>query len=104
MNGRSVGSGQINTLMSFFAVFVLGCLFTTALLIAFGVDHTNALMISLSCISNIGPSLDTQIGLEMTWTQLPDLIKWLCTLLMLIGRLEIFTVLLLFSRTFWKDN
>ena len=104
INGHSVSSQQVNTLMAFFAVFVLACLFTATLMIAMGVDKTNAVTISLSCISNVGPTLGTQIGPEMSWSQLPVLAKWMCSFLMLVGRLEIFSVLLLFSRSFWKDN
>lgn len=104
INQHTITTTQTNTLMAFFAVFVLACLFTSTLMIAMGIDNTNAITISLSCISNVGPTLGTQIGPEMSWATLPDIVKWMCSLLMLIGRLEIFSVLLLFSRSFWKDN
>ena len=65
---------------------------------------TNAVTIALSCVSNVGPSLGTQIGPELSWSVLPDFIKWLLCLLMLMGRLEIMTVLVLFTRVFWKEN
>ncbi len=104
INQHTIAGTQINTLMSFFAVFVLACLFTSTLMIAMGIDNTNAITISLSCISNVGPTLGTQIGPEMSWAGLPDVVKWMCSILMLVGRLEIFTVFILFSRSFWKDN
>jgi trk system potassium uptake protein TrkH len=40
----------------------------------------------------------------MSWGILPDSVKWLLSALMLMGRLEIFTVIVLFTRAFWKDN
>lgn len=104
VNGQSIPSSSLPTLMSFFAIFVLACLFTATLMIAMGVNNTNAITISLSCISNVGPTLGTQIGPEMSWSGLPDVIKWTCSILMLVGRLEIFSVLLLFTPDFWKDN
>ena len=41
---------------------------------------------------------------KWAWSQLPDYIKWICSFLMLAGRLEIMSVLVLFTRGFWKDN
>ena len=66
--------------------------------------HPNAITIALSCVSNVGPSLGTEIGPAMSWSILPDYIKWILCLLMLMGRLEIMTVLVLFTRVFWKEN
>jgi trk system potassium uptake protein TrkH len=77
---------------------------TATLMIAAGIDNTNAITIALSCISNVGPTLGTQIGPEMSWSELPTYVKWLCSFLMLVGRLEIMSVLVLFTRGFWKDN
>ena len=90
--------------MSYLAVFVLMCLFVATLMIAIGIDHTNAITISLSCVSNVGPTLGTDIGPVMSWSSLPESVKWMCSLLMLMGRLEIMTVLVIFTPTFWKDN
>ena len=73
-------------------------------MIALGIDHVNAITISLSCVSNVGPTLGTEIGPVMSWSELPSIAKWLCSLLMLMGRLEIMTVLVLFSKSFWKEN
>ena len=69
-----------------------------------GIDNTNAITISLSCMGNVGPTLGTEIGPVMSWSILPDTIKWICSLLMLMGRLEIMSVLVLFTRSYWKDN
>ena len=99
-----VSRSQLSTLLAFFAIFSMMTLLTATLMIAAGIDNTNAITISLSCISNVGLTLGTQIGPVMSWAELPDYIKWLCAFLMLVGRLEIMSVLVLFTRAFWKDN
>ena len=77
---------------------------TATIMIAVGIDHTNAITIAFSCLSNVGPTLGTEIGPVMSWSSLPDNIKWICSLLMLMGRLEIMSVLVLFTRSYWKEN
>ena len=104
INGIPVPRQQLSTLLAFFAIFTLMVLLTATLMIASDIDNTNAITIALSCISNVGPTLGTQIGPEMSWSELPDHVKWLCSFLMLVGRLEIMSVLVLFTREFWKDN
>ena len=104
VNGQPVSQPKINSLLAFFVIFTLMVLLSTAIMIAAGIDNANAITIALSCISNVGPSLGSQIGPEMSWSQLPDYIKWTCTFLMLVGRLEILSVLVLFTRGFWRDN
>ena len=59
--------------------------------------------ISVSSISNVGPALGT-LGPAYSWSALPAAAKWLSTLLMLIGRLELFTILLMFTTSFWKKR
>ena len=104
IDGMPVPRSQLNTLLAFFAIFTLMLLFTATLMISVGIDMTNALTIALSCVSNVGLTLSTQIGPEMSWSELPDYVKWLCSFLMLVGRLEIMSVLVLFTRAFWRDN
>jgi len=99
-----VARSQLSTLLAFFAIFTLMIFLTATIMIASGIDNTNAITISLSCISNVGLTLGTQIGPEMSWSELPEYIKWLCSYLMLVGRLEIMSVLVLFTHEFWKDN
>ena len=104
INGMPVSPQQLSTLLAFFAIFSIMMILTATLMIAAGIDNTNAVAISLSCISNVGPTLGTQIGPVMSWSELPDYIKWLCSFLMLVGRLEIMSVLVLFTHEFWKDS
>ena len=104
INGQSVPQGRIVSLFAFFTLFMLMILVTAAIMLLSGIDMINSIVIALSCVSNIGPSLSNDIGANITWSGMPDYIKWVLSLLMLMGRLEIMTVLVLFTRNFWKEN
>ena len=104
VNGQSIPQSKLIALFAFFTLTILMILVTATIMIVAGIDNTNAITIALSCVSNVGPTLGTQIGPVMSWSSLPDIIKWLLCPLMLMGRLEIMTVLVLFTRSFWKDN
>lgn len=96
-------SGQI-TLMAFFIAYITLCFTAYFIMILAGVDSTNSITIALSCGSNVGPTLGLEIGPTMSWSILPDLVKWILSGLMLMGRLEIFTVLVIFTPSFWKTH
>ena len=104
INGQSIPQSKLVALFAFFVLSILMMLFTATTMMVGGIDSTNAMTIALSCVSNVGPSLTTQIGPELSWSVLPLAIKWILCLLMLMGRLEIMTVLVLFTREFWKEN
>ena len=104
INGQSIPQSKLVALFAFIALTILMMLFTAAVMIVAGIDNTNAVVIALSSVSNVGPSLANEVGPSMSWSMLPDYIKWLLCLLMLMGRLEIMTVLVLFTPAFWKEN
>ena len=104
INGQSIPQTKLVALFAFFILTVIMVIVTAAIMVVAGIDNINAATIALSCVGNVGPSLSTEIGPVMTWSMLPDYIKWLLCLLMLMGRLEIMTVLVLFTRAFWKEN
>ena len=104
VNDNTIPYSSQVTLLAFLAAYMLLCLFTYFIMILAGVDSTNSITISLSCASNVGPTLGLEIGPAMSWGILPDLVKWMLSILMLMGRLEIFTVLVLFTRSYWKEN
>ncbi len=104
INGISIPQSKLVALFAFFTLTMLMTLVTATIMIVAGIDNTNAITIALSCVSNVGPTLGTQIGPVMSWAMLPDYIKWILCPLMLMGRLEIMTVLVLFTRSFWKEN
>jgi len=101
---QTVPQSRLISLLAFFTVYVIMLVLTATIMVVAGIDHTNAVTIALSCVSNVGPSLSTDIGANISWSMLSDGIKWVLCLLMLMGRLEVMTVLVLFTRSFWKDN
>ena len=104
INGMNVPRNRLIALFAFFTLTMLMTLVTATIMIMAGIDNTNAITIALSCVSNVGPTLGTEIGPVMSWSILPDAIKWILCLLMLMGRLEIMTVLVLFTKSFWQEN
>lgn len=104
IDGANVTQQKRVTLLAFLTIYLTCWFLGTFAMIAMGIDSVNATTISLSCLSNVGPSLGIEIGPTMSWAELPDLAKWLCSLLMLVGRLEFFSVLVIFTPTFWKGN
>ena len=104
INGSSVPQSRIVALFAFFTLFMCMILVTAAIMILSGIDAINSIVIALSCVSNIGPTLSNDIGANITWSGMPDYTKWILSLLMLMGRLEIMTVLVLFTPSFWRDN
>ena len=104
INGINIPQSKLVALFAFFTLTMLMTLVTATIMIVAGIDNTNAITIALSCVSNVGPTLGTQIGPVMSWSSLPDFIKWILCPLMLMGRLEIMTVLVLFTPSFWKEN
>lgn len=92
------------TLLAFLTVYTLLCIICGFTMTAAGVDNTNAITITISTLSNVGPTLGTEIGPTMSWGELPDFAKWMCSILMLMGRLEIFSVLIIFTPTFWRER
>lgn len=104
VNGNNVPTQTQTTLLVFSALYVATCVFAYFMLICMGVDSTNSITIAISCASNVGPTLGLEIGPTMSWSILPDAVKWICSVLMLMGRLEFFSVIVLFTSSFWKEN
>ena len=104
IDGQPVPQQKLTTLLAFFAINVAVIMLATSVMLVADIGITKSIVIVLSCVSNVGPDLTTQIGPSMTWGGLPDYIKWTCSFLMLVGRLEVMSVLVLFTRAFWKDN
>ena len=73
----------------------------TLLLAASGLDVISAFTAVVACINNTGPGL-SRVGPAMTYAGLNDFQTWVCTVAMLLGRLELFTLLVLFTPSFWR--
>lgn len=104
VDGHNVPQSKRVTLLAFVGLYLILAFLLGFAMMACGVDSTNSFTIAISSMGNVGPTLGLEIGPTMSWAQLPDVAKWICAFLMLVGRLELFTVLVLFTKAFWKDN
>tara|TARA_Y100000768_G_scaffold74631_1_gene52684 strand:- start:139 stop:579 length:441 start_codon:yes stop_codon:yes gene_type:complete len=101
--GENVISDEIVRSTLGFYLFYILIFSICAIAVSFdGVDFISSIAISASSIGNIGPGLGV-IGPNSNWASLSDATKYISTFCMLLGRLEIFTVLILFSRTYWRS-
>lgn len=101
VNGNSVSERVAMSVMAFiFVYFATVVTFTFAMMIS-GLDLITALTAVVACITNAGPGLGS-VGPSQNYAALSDIQKWLCTTVMLLGRLEIFTVFILFTPGYWK--
>jgi len=101
INGRPISQQTTNNVMAFMVFYIMIMAMATLFFCALGVDFNEALGTSVSALGNVGPAIG-QFGPANTYAAFPAVGKWVLTFVMLIGRLEIFTVLLLFSRVLWK--
>jgi len=101
-NNKTVTENTYTSIISFFFIYVLLFIFTAISLSLFGLDFLTALSASASAISNVGPGIGEIIGPNGNYASINDMAKWILAITMLAGRLEIFTILVLFSKNFWK--
>jgi len=101
-NKRPIAPDVTAAVTSFFFLYILTFATSATALALMGVDTLTALSGAGSAISNVGPGLGNLIGPAGTYQELGDIPKWVLALTMLIGRLELFTVLVLLSPRFWR--
>ena len=82
-------------------VYVCCIVFMTLVMVASGLDFVSAFSAVVACINNTGPGLN-KVGPATTYAVLSDFQKWVCTFAMLLGRLELFTLLIIFTPAFWR--
>lgn len=104
VNGGVISNSIQATLSAFITMFVIIVITSSIIFVAMGMEMDAAFSMTVSCISNCGPTFGPEIDTAMGWDIMPTFGKWLCSALMLIGRLEIFSVLIIFTKNFWKDN
>lgn len=101
LNEKAVPQQTINNIMAFLIFYVFIIVVTVVIFCATGVDFDEAIGSAVSAIGNVGISIG-QFGPAGTYAEFPVVAKWVMSFVMLIGRLEIFTVLLLFTRALWR--
>ena len=101
LNGSSISNQVTHNLLAFIFlylfVFAIGSIFLSAL----GIDIITSISAVASSVGNVGPGIG-KVGPSFSFNDIPNIGKWILSLLMLMGRLELFTVCLLFTPYFWK--
>ena len=101
VNKHVVSEKIINNIHAFVTVYVFVLIVSTLVLILSGMDVMESFSAALTSISNVGPGLG-KIGPAGNFADIPTFSKWFLAFLMLVGRLEFFTILLIFSPAFWR--
>ncbi len=101
IGGHVVSNHIVFAVLGFIFLYFMSVVTLTFILLISGLDFTTAFSAVLACLNNFGPGLG-QVGPGSNYAGLTDFQTWVCTWAMLLGRLEIFTVLILFTPGFWR--
>ncbi len=101
ISGKTIDDSAARRVSSYFALFLLFFMLNIIALTAFGMPFYDASVSFLSCFSSYGPASGIS-GPSLSYSGVSNVCKWLLCFDMLVGRLEIFTVFVLFTRSFWK--
>ena len=93
----------ISSVISFIYMYLVIFFVLTALLSLTGLDFVTSISGAATSISNVGPGLGSIIGPNGDFSSLPNISKWILTLGMILGRLELFAILVLFLPSFWRN-
>ena len=102
-NNQKISDNFINSVIIFIFTFLFIFLILAMLLSISGLDFITSISGAASSISNVGPGLGEIIGPNGNYKDIPDLSKWILSFGMLLGRLELFAVLVLFFPSFWRN-
>ena len=102
-NNQKISDNFINSVIVFIFSFLFIFLIIAMLLSISGLDFLTAISGAASAISNVGPGLGDMIGPNGNYKAIPDISKWILSIGMLLGRLELFAVLVLFFPSFWRN-
>ena len=102
-DNNNVDSKFMSSIVSFIYLYIIIFFLLSALLSLSGMDFITSISGAATSISNVGPGLGSTIGPNGNFSQLPDVSKWLLSLGMILGRLELFAILVLFLPSFWRN-
>lgn len=102
LNGKIIPEDKNSAILTFISIYILFFAVATILLVTMGVDLTTAGGSVATCMAGIGPGLGTT-GPVANFAHLPDMVKLTLASIMLVGRLEIYTVLILFTKHYWVE-
>ncbi len=100
-NGKTVSEKIIHLVLAFLIFYMLTFFFGTFIMTWIGLDFSSAVGATIASLGNIGPGIG-DVGPAENYSEIPTTGKWVLTFLMLLGRLELFTVLVIFSPAFWR--
>ncbi|MDC2996438.1 TrkH family potassium uptake protein [Candidatus Pelagibacter sp.] len=100
---NNVNDKFLASIISFIYLYILIFFFITALLSMTGLDFITSISAAATSISNVGPGLGSVIGSNGNFSTLSDASKWILSAGMILGRLELFAILVLFLPSFWKQ-
>jgi trk system potassium uptake protein TrkH len=100
INKRTVNDRVLESVWGFFSVYILTYMIMMIALLATGLDHVTAFSAVGACLNNLGPGLG---DVAAHYGDITDVAKWILSITMLLGRLEIFTFLVLMSPAFWRN-
>ena len=103
LNKVTVEQSIVYNVLAFFILYMILFIIGAGVLSAMGLDFTTAIGGAASSLGNVGPGLGG-VGPASTFNSLPLLGKWWCAVLMLIGRLELFTVRILLTPYYWRNH
>ena len=101
-NNNKVEDKLIASIISFIYLYILIFFILASLLTLTGLDFITSISGAASSLSNVGPGLGSEIGPNSNYSSLPDQSKWLLSIGMILGRLEIFALLIIFLPSFWR--
>ncbi|MCR5014411.1 MAG: TrkH family potassium uptake protein [Bacteroidales bacterium] len=102
INGKAISKSVLFKTMTFIFIFFLIFLGGVIILLSLGVDFNTAVGASVATLSNLGTGIG-EVGPYGSYAFLPQTAKWVLAVFMLLGRVELFTLLTLFSRNFWRS-
>ncbi len=101
LNGKSIHEDTNNSIINFISIYFLVFFIGTVLMVLIGTDIKTASSSVATCMAGIGPGLGT-VGPASNFAHIPEVGKIILTFFMLIGRLEIYTVIMIFTPHFWS--
>jgi trk system potassium uptake protein TrkH len=102
-NGQAITESVASSVMNYFILFSFCFMMLTIALSLFDIDYLSAMSSVASNMVNLGPSLGEKVGYMSNYEGIATPAKWILIFSMLIGRLELFTVFILFSKHFWRN-
>ena len=100
INGIALSSSVTSTVLAFIMIYVLVFAFCSVMLSITGLDFDSSIGAVATCLGNVGPGI-AEVGPSHTFSALSSSAKWLLSFLMLLGRLELFTIMILLTPFFW---